>query len=146
MGVQIIGDEVFYSSMQKMSLSTQIEANDEIVKIGTEIRNNILNSMRDTKKRTNNPVKGRRVAAHFPSLPGQAPAIDSGRLANDIKMSTTRTGISNVAVEVGDVSVPYGKVLEESPNPKIQRPWLKPSYADIRIEERIGNIIARKTI
>ena len=142
--VQVVGDETFYTSISKMSYSIQIEVNEEIVRMGTEIRNNILTSMRNTKKRTTNPVKARRVAPHFPSLPGYPPAVDRGRLVNDIKMSVTRTGLSNVEVEVGDVSQKYGKTLEESENPKILRPWLKPAYADIDFEERISRIISFK--
>ncbi len=142
--VKIVGDKVFFTSINKMASSIQIEVGTEFVSIGTEIRNNILKSMRNTKKRTTNPVRSGRVAPHFPSLPGQAPAVDFGRLIGDIQMAVTRSGASNIEVEVGDVSQKYGKILEESENPKIQRPWLKPAYADIKFEERISRIISFK--
>ena len=143
--VKIMGDEVFYSSITKMSLAIRLEVNNEMVVMGTEIRNNILNSMRNTKKRTTNPVKGHRVAPHYPSLPGYAPAVDRGRLINDIKMRSSKIGSGSIEVEVGDVSQKYGKWLEEG-TPRLKaRPWLEPAYASIPFEERIGFIIAGNT-
>ena len=117
--VEIVGDKVFYKSIERMSFKIRIKANDEMVKMGTEIRNNIKLSMQNTKKRTTKPVK-RGAKFHFPSIPDNPPAVDSGRLVNDIQMSVTRSGLSNVTVEVGDVSQKYGKILEETENPNLE--------------------------
>lgn len=140
--VLIEGDKVFYASMKRLAYNTQIEMNEMFVRTGHELRNNIQLSMRNTVKRTTKPVK-RGGKYHFPSLPGFPPAIDSGRLVNDIKVSVDRSGLSNVRVEVGDVSQKHGQILEETENPRLKRPWLEPAYDNLNIEDRIALIFER---
>jgi hypothetical protein len=128
--------------MNRMSLAIRAETHEMFVRTGHELRNNIMMSMRNTTKRTTKPVKRGKGRYHFPSLPGFPPAVDKGRLVNDIKMSSEILG-DRMKVEVGDVSVPYGKILEETENPKLRRPWLKPAYDNLNIEERIARVLER---
>jgi hypothetical protein len=90
---------------------------------------------------TRNTKTGKRVGRlfHYPSLPNNPPAIDTGKLVADIKMRTDVTEI-----EVGDVSQEYGAILEVgSPDTNLEpRPWLHPAFKDIPIEKRIFMALA----
>jgi hypothetical protein len=75
--------------------------------------------------------RGSRV--HVASAPGEAPAIDTGFLANSIQTEfpDATTGIVTVGAE-------YAQVLEEV----LDRPFVKPSIEDVVSELNRGGIIA----
>ncbi len=135
---QVIGDKEFLRKLKTLSISVPKEIHDEAVSIGMEIRNKIIKSMRNTKKRSSNPVGGGRTAFHYPSIPYNPPAIDKGTLVGDIHVRASST-----EVEVGNVSAPHGDWMEKGTKTIKPRPWLKPAFANIPFQERIGRILDR---
>jgi len=152
----IVGDKEFLSMLKRVTEEVYNDVHEEVVAIGNEVRNTIITSMRNTPRNLNKPIarqftrkkdSKKRIGKlfHYPSLPNNPPAIDSGKLVADIKVRTDVTEI-----EVGDVSQEYGAILEEgSPKTNLEpRPWLHPAYANIPIERRVfialSNSIVRR--
>jgi len=58
------------------------------------------------------------------SKPGDAPNRDTGRLSTSIAWDVdTKALVARVGT-----NLPYGAILELSPNQKLRRPWLTPAY------------------
>lgn len=96
------------TAFKMFCIKTPQAARDELNAIGLEIRNNIIQNMRNTQKR---PPNGEDKKAHRPSMPGNPPAIDSGRLVNSFEINSRKT-----SVEVG-TNVLYAKFLEKGTSP-----------------------------
>jgi hypothetical protein len=116
-----------------------------------DIRNTILESMRNTSKapwfylrgkskRVKDTTSGEmRRARHYPSMPGDPPAVDSGQLIRTIMWRQN----ADKSIEVGAIGgttgkkgVSYAVVLENSKNKKMKRPFLKPA-----VDKHIKGII-----
>jgi hypothetical protein len=145
------GSKEFSDKLKRVPKEIYDEVHKEAVSIGMEVRNNIILSMRNTprnmakkisKQFSRNPKTGKRMGRlfHYPSLPNNPPAIDTGKLVGDIKVRSDASEI-----EVGDVSQEYGAILEVgSPNTNLEpRPWLHPAFSNIPIEERMQNALNR---
>ena len=96
------------TAFKMFCIKTPQAARDELNAIGLEIRNNIIEAMRNTQKR---PAKGEDKKAHRPSMPGHPPAIDSGRLVNSFEILSMKS-----TVEVG-TNVIYAKFLQKGTKP-----------------------------
>jgi len=91
-------------------------------------RNNILRAMRETPKSSKASKRGNVI--HHPSLPGNAPAIDTGELAGDI-----------IVMDEGDITQfgahdnKYAERLEDKN--KSNRPFVEPEFKNIvpRLED-----------
>jgi hypothetical protein len=150
----IVGDKAFIEMLHRVKEETYNDVREETVKIGNEVRNTIILSMRNTPRNMAKKISrqfvrktktGKRVGRlfHYPSLPNNPPAIDRGKLVADIKVRADVTEI-----EVGDVSQEYGAILEKgSPDTNLEpRPWLHPAYKDIPIERRIATALANSIV
>lgn len=87
--------------------------------------------------RTYPPIRGRRGSPHTASAPGEAPATDTGRLANSIR--TAKDGRSHL---VG-TSLEYGLHLEFGTTRMEPRPWLVPAVSEAtnRLAARIAEAL-----
>ncbi len=92
------------------------DVEDILISGAQNIRKDIIKSMRNTKK---NMSKGHKRGSkfHYPSLPGNPPAIDTGELVGSIQINAYKT-----VIEIG-TTVRHGKELELQKN----RPWLEPA-------------------
>lgn len=73
---------------------------------------------------------------HQASAPGEAPASDTGRLANSINMHTL-----NPLSYAVFTNLPYGRYLEFGTTDISERPWLRPAR-DINAQEFKDSITA----
>lgn len=89
-----------------------------LVQGANELRNKMINSMRDTPKTGMKYRRGKRW--HIASSPGNAPAVDSGELLRSIVMNE---GIDFVEVGVKS-GAPHGRYLEEGTKHMKKRPFL----------------------
>ena len=136
---------------------------DELNAIGLDVRNNIMTNMKKTKKARRK--KGEDKKNHKASLPGNPPAIDSGRLVNSFEILSRKR-----SVEIG-TNVIYAKWLEFGTKPytiktkkkhglsdgtnffgkKVQhpgiaaRPFLEGGMKGIDIKKRIIEALGRGT-
>ena len=90
------------------------------------IRSTSLDDMKNTQR---NPDVAyytyNKNIPHHPSLPGNAPAPDSGNLRDSVHY-TTEESDSIIVGRVG-TDVDYGRMLELGTSRIAPRPWLKPS-------------------
>lgn len=146
-------------ALDKSSKKIDREVEKELAAIGLDIRSNIIRKMRNTEKSSR--TYGKRQ--HRPSLPGNPPAIDSGRLVNSFEVNATAD-----YVEVG-TNVEYAKYLQNGTSAHIiktrsasilsdgstvfgkqvqhpgikARPFLEPGIEDIDFVGRIQDAIKR---
>lgn len=107
--ISLTGDSIkVISTLKRFCQEAPKAALDELNSIGLEVRNNIIEAMRNTQKR---PAKGEDKKAHRPSMPGHPPAIDSGRLVNSFEILSRKS-----TVEVG-TNVIYAKFLQKGTKP-----------------------------
>jgi len=109
--------------------------NQSLFHWANEIRNYIIDSMKDTEVDSSKSYKAGRAKPHHPSMPGHPPAVDKGNL------------ISSLVYEFGDLQVeigsdqtepPYPVYLEDGTSKMAARPWLAPAveeYEDDMMEQ-----------
>lgn len=92
------------------------------------IQKDIMESMRDTPTQSVGYHTYNKKILHYPSLPNNPPAVDSGTLKRSITFNV-ETDESKVTGRVGSTILdpPYGAYLEFGTSRMIQRPWLKPA-------------------
>jgi hypothetical protein len=83
---------------------------------GNDIRNDIIRNMQKTAKAKHSYKRGGK--RHHPSLPGNYPAIDGGRLKGDISFNVFKN-----KMEIGS-SLKYAEILEERKDIGKRRLWL----------------------
>lgn len=104
----------------------------EVTRMGIDIRNNAIRSMRKTPKtgRKYRSTKQRGIY-HTASSPGYPPAVDTGDLIRSIVMDVRGSQITDFEVEVGsNITNPknrYPRWLEEGTKFMDARPWLEPA-------------------
>ena len=118
---------------------------DVLIDISNDIRNEILTSMKSTKRSSNFYMRGSKK--HFSSEYGNPPAIDSGGLIGSIIVDVRKR---NAQVEVGsETGAPYAKYLENAENKadphKRERKFLQPAIDKqaAGIETKLLNAIQR---
>lgn len=97
------------------------------VKIEGDIKKSMADTPRDTGRSyyTNN-----KKVPHHPSLPGNPPAPDTGRLRNSISSAVENKGYEvHGAVGTTQLDPPYGAYLENGTSTMQPRPWLAPAVA-----------------
>lgn len=92
------------------------------------IQKDIMESMRDTPTQSVGYHTYNKKELHYPSLPNNPPAVDSGDLRRSITF-TVKTEENKVIGRVGSTKndPPYGAYLEFGTSRMIQRPWLRPA-------------------
>ena len=110
------------------------ELNKCLFKEANAMRNYIILSMRNTKK--GNKIYKRGSVIHYPSVPNNPPAIDTGELARSIMYD-----VANYEMRVGVTGgAPYGAALELKEG-KGKREWLKPAV-EMQKDKILKNIKA----
>jgi len=143
---KIEGLEELLKDLNKVNDQLYDEVRDEGVDIINDVRNKAIKGMKNTpvdttkgsaKRFTTNKTTGRRKSIktgkaakfHYPSLPGNYPAIDSGELVGSVMTSE-----HEFELEVGSIA-PHALPLEtRKRNPRM---WLKPSFKGIPMEKRL---------
>ena len=120
-------------------LKTSVEIPNEITRelaVGAnDIRNTIIRSMKDTKRAPWSYKRGRKK--HYPSAPGEPPAIDFGELVRSIMFD-----VRSMEIEIGSwAGAPYAEFLETGTKKMKARPWLDPAVEKHRqaIIDRVGD-------
>ena len=92
------------------------------------VQKDIMESMRDTPTQSVGYYTYNKKELHYPSLPNNPPAVDSGDLRRSITF-TVKTEENKVIGRVGSTKndPPYGAYLEFRTSRMIQRPWLRPA-------------------
>lgn len=126
----------------------------ELVTIANEMRNHIIKEMKrsppDTTKGairsgTRYKVKAKNRKYHYPSLPGNFPRIDSGRLAGSIGVESGNDWAGVGSMKVGSFEIAnYAKYLEDVKG--LNRPFIKPTYEKFgpTIQNRIMEAIKQR--
>lgn len=103
-----------------------IEDSEDILIDGvTKIKNDIIKSMQNTKRRHFAYTVKRGGKEHWPSAPNNPPAIDSGDLLKSIQID-----VRDMEVEIGSdiTKPPYPLYLEFGTKKRMtKRPWLNPA-------------------
>jgi HK97 gp10 family phage protein len=92
------------------------------------VQKDIQESMRDTPTQSVGYHTYNKKVLHYPSLPNNPPAVDTGTLRRSITFDVG-TDESKVTGRVGSTILdpPYGAYLEFGTSRMIQRPWLRPA-------------------
>ena len=92
------------------------------------VQKDIMESMRDTPTQSVGYHTYNKKILHYPSLPNNPPAVDTGTLRRSITFDV-ETYESKVTGRVGSTILdpPYGAYLEFGTSRMIQRPWLRPA-------------------
>ena len=111
-----------------------------VTTVCNEVERTAKELMRDTEV-NQNVTYGKR--GHHPSLPGNAPAVDSGLLRQSVTHSIELDGKNNVTGYVGSVinDPPYPLYLEFGTSKMKPRPWL--SAAVIKCQTFIKEVSGR---
>lgn len=86
------------------------------------VRSTALNDMAKTPR---NEQVSYGKKGHHPSLPGNAPAPDTGNLRASVHYTMVEN--SNTIIGIVGSDVEYGKILEYGTSKIAPRPWLKPA-------------------
>ena len=92
------------------------------------VQKDIMESMRDTPTQSVGYHTYNKKILHYPSLPNNPPAVDTGTLRRSITFDVG-TDESKVTGRIGSTILdpPYGAYLEFGTSRMIQRPWLRPA-------------------
>ena len=92
------------------------------------VQKDIMESMRDTPTQSVGYHTYNKKVLHYPSLPNNPPAVDTGTLRRSITFDVG-TDENKVTGRVGSTILdpPYGAYLEFGTSRMIQRPWLHPA-------------------
>lgn len=92
------------------------------------VQKDIMESMRDTPTQSVGYHTYNKKILHYPSLPNNPPAVDTGTLRRSITFDVeTDESIINGRIGSTLLDPPYGAYLEFGTSRMIQRPWLRPA-------------------
>lgn len=92
------------------------------------VQKDIMESMRDTPTQSVGYHTYNKKILHYPSLPNNPPAVDTGTLRRSITFDVeTDESIINGRIGSTVLDPPYGAYLEFGTSRMIQRPWLRPA-------------------
>ena len=112
----------------------------ELVAGAQDVRNLILSRVANTKRAPWSYSRQKGKKRHYPSLPYNYPASDTGEFASSI---VADIDIKRLMVEVGSKArAPYASLLEEGTTKMKKRPWLEPTVDDLwpNIKKNVFNI------
>lgn len=116
---------------------------------GEKIRSDIQNNMAHTERSDKGYHTHNQSKLHYPSLPGNPPAVDTGRLRQSINYEVINNGGEVYGIVGTTQKEPdYGKWLEYGTTRGLKpRPWLRPAMLENAefIKKVLGQAI-RKTL
>lgn len=112
------------------------------------LEKDIKESMRDTATQSTGYHTHNKKKLHYPSVPGNPPAVDAGTLRRSITFSVTEEE-SRITGRVGSTPMkhPYDFYLEFGTSRMAERPWLRPAMERNKevimekLREAVGEII-----
>lgn len=119
----------FDNVLSNMISSTQEKLEKTIKLCCEKIRSDIQEDMANTPRDTSRVYyRNNKTIGHNPSLPGNAPAPDTGNLRNSIRYEVHNEGKTIYGI-VGTTQKdpPYGEYLEYGTSKMAPRPWLRPA-------------------
>ena len=125
--ITTIGLQELGVSLERLNKNTKKKAMEELAKSANTMRNTIIRAMQQTTKASWFYVRGRKK--HFPSLPGHAPAIDSGQLLKSIDFEKRTQEVEVGSLRGGGTN--YAEYLEEGTKKMEARPFLDPSLQKV---------------
>jgi len=149
-GIKIEGFDSLIKLFPEMERKIRSELKLAVAAAGTLVENEIKDSMRKAKHgktyRKNKAItrkrKGKNVVVgakfHRASAPGEAPAVDRGRLVGSIHSKKEDSGYSSTIGVHDTTNVKYAKALEYGTAKIAPRPFLIPALNKTKpaIEER----------
>lgn len=145
LNVELEGLNQLLSQLDLAGEAAQEAARDVIVTLAEDTRKRAVQGIQrgpasGAVYRKYNPRR-----THQASAPGQYPATDTGRLANNVR-SELPTNISGMMTARVGTPIIYGKYLEFGTSRMAARPWLMRSFeqAKIDIERRLKAAFERK--
>jgi HK97 gp10 family phage protein len=139
------GDNKLVGKLKNVSNDLFDKIRGQLHKDVINMRNYIILSMKHTKRASWFYSRQKGKKKHFPSLPYNFPAVDSGELWQHILIDVKRTQIE---LGPGEAYAPYAKYLESAKGTKYMRPrpFLRPTWKKFKptIKENIINTIAKE--
>lgn len=118
----IVNETAVRSKILKIANESRKNIKRTLDTIGKEMQRFIRQSMRDTPKAAYSYKRGKKK--HYPSLPYNFPAIDSGNLWRNITYHSTDNEL-----KVGDLKkTPYAVFLEMGTAKMNPRPFIEPTW------------------
>ncbi len=117
-----------------------------LFKSGSNMRNFIITSMQNTTRAPWSYKRGKK--RHYPSMPGDFPAIDTGQAARSIAFDNKTDGHS-LNLEIGvNGGAPYMEYHETRKDKRKRRPWLNPTIKKFQPEilKELGKIVPNATL
>lgn len=153
-GIQVTGFDSIVKLFPKMEKQIRAELKKGIAASALLIQNEAKKSMKSAKHgktvsrgAAKKNSKGRKVASKFhrTSAPGEAPAVDTGRLMNSINHQLTNDGMAALVGILDLSNVKYGRFLEYGTARIQARPWLFPALEKNRkqIQARLAEAMQR---
>ena len=138
--IQLKGADKFREALSAMSDDVKAEVGKEVMAVALELRTDVIKSVQQgpASGRVYQKYKPRRV--HQASAPGEAPASDTGRLANSIFFDKE----GPLTATVGSL-VTYAAHLEYKPSNMGGRPFFRPAVEKMRadFDKRISAAVER---
>lgn len=106
-----------------------------------KIQRECVNGMTNTRHSSKGVYTHNKSELHYPSLPGEYPAVDSGALRRSITFEVETKGDSVIGRVGSTITSPdYPSQLEYGRSNVRARPWLKPSIvkSSSYIKQRLG--------
>lgn len=123
--VKVSGVKGTINCLTRINEAVQREIKDTVAYSAIEIHNIAKESMSESKS---GRIYKRGNVIHRASAPGEAPATDQNSLKPSIRFAFSEDGLT---AEVG-TDVKYGPILEFGTSKIAPRPWLTPSFEQIR--------------
>ena len=140
--------EAFRRHIEDMKLRANSAQYEFVTTVCNEVERTAKTLMRDTET---NPDVTYGTKGHHPSMPGSAPAVDTGALRQSITHSVEVDSSGNVTGYVGSIikNPPYGAYLEFGTSKMKPRPWLSTAVIKCQsfmhqVSDRIFKRVAEK--
>lgn len=125
--IRLEGSDQMRAALREMSSDTREAVSKAVIGTALELRGDVVKTIQRGAKTGRVYRKYNPSRIHQASAPGQAPASDTGRLANSI----TFERVSDLTASVGSV-LAYATYLEYGTSRIAPRPFFRPAVERIR--------------
>jgi len=142
--LSITGGKSLSRKLGKLPSAITAEVAKAVFEAGNDLRNSIIDSMREAKTGI---TYTRKSVSHTASASDEPPGIDLGNLVNSIQAIPSNKGLS-ISIGINDISqAKYGEYLEFGTQNMEPRPWLQPAFdfvapkATKKIEKAVKSVL-----